>query len=421
MVAHPSRRSPRGSRHALRSFRAAPKSRPHHRGRRAGNQLQAGRNSALSRPRHRRISRPPRRRRRAAGLRHAIARDLPQRTRRKISSARTHRPRRRSPASRSPHRRPARRIPRRPQSRAGVRITPSRDRITPRGKNPSDGTHQSPRLFLVITLPQLRRLRAMPELQHRPHLSQKSPASRMPLLRILAAPVEAMPEMPRRIHVFRRRRRRARRRISARNFPHRENRAPGPRHCPHQARIPASPRRIRQGRSGRSRRHANGRQRPRFSARHPRRSRSRRSRSGSSRFPRRRTHVPEHYAIQYAAKQDYLSFYEKEAHFRRMLHYPPFTALAGILVRDKEIENAIRWSRALATYFAPYENRGVKILGPAAAPLARLRQEYRFEFLLKSPKRSALSQALSGALDVCAIKEMAATAVIVDVDPASLF
>ena len=133
------------------------------------------------------------------------------------------------------------------------------------------------------------------------------------------------------------------------------------------------------------------------------------------------THYPEHYAIQHAAKQDYLSFYEKEAHFRRMLHYPPFTALASILVRDKKIENAIRWSRALAAYFAPFEDRGVKILGPAAAPLARLRQEYRFQFLLKSPQRSALSQALSGALDFCAKKEIPETAVIVDVDPASLF
>ena len=99
--------------------------------------------------------------------------------------------------------------------------------------------------------------------------------------------------------------------------------------------------------------------------------------------------IPEHYAIQFAARQDYVSFYEKEAHFRRMLHYPPFTALASILVRDRKIENAIRWSRALAGYFAPFENRGVKILGPAAAPLARLRREYRFQFVLKSPQRSA--------------------------------
>jgi primosomal protein N' (replication factor Y) len=133
------------------------------------------------------------------------------------------------------------------------------------------------------------------------------------------------------------------------------------------------------------------------------------------------THYPDHYAIQHAAKQDYLSFFEKEAHFRRMLHYPPFTALASVLVRDRKIENAIRWSRALAQYFAPFEERGVKILGPAAAPLARLKKEYRFQFLLKSPQRSALSGALSGALDFCAVKAIPETAIIVDVDPANLF
>ncbi|MGH9560239.1 MAG: replication restart helicase PriA, partial [Terracidiphilus sp.] len=102
------------------------------------------------------------------------------------------------------------------------------------------------------------------------------------------------------------------------------------------------------------------------------------------------THYPEHYAIQLAAQQDYQSFFEKEAHFRRVLHYPPFTALACILVRDRKIENAIRWSRDLVGYFAPFEKRGVKVLGPAAAPLARLRRDYRFQFILKSPQRAAL-------------------------------
>jgi primosomal protein N' (replication factor Y) (superfamily II helicase) len=132
------------------------------------------------------------------------------------------------------------------------------------------------------------------------------------------------------------------------------------------------------------------------------------------------TYYPEHYAIQYAVKQDYVSFFEKEAHFRRMLHYPPFAALASILIRDRKVENAIRWSRALAGHFAPFENRGVKILGPAAAPLARLRQEYRFQFVLKAPQRSALAHALSGCLDFCASKDIPDTAVIVDVDPTSL-
>ena len=132
------------------------------------------------------------------------------------------------------------------------------------------------------------------------------------------------------------------------------------------------------------------------------------------------TYYPEHYAIQFAARQDFISFYEKEAHFRRMLHYPPFTALANVIVRDKKVENAIRWSRALESYFAPFETKGVKILGPAAAPLARLRREYRFQFVLKSPQRAALAKILNGCLDFCDSKEIPETAVIVDVDPASL-
>lgn len=132
------------------------------------------------------------------------------------------------------------------------------------------------------------------------------------------------------------------------------------------------------------------------------------------------TYYPEHYAIQAAARQDYISFYEKEAHFRRLLHYPPFAALASVLVRARKIEDAIRWSRVLAGCFAPFENQGVKVLGPAAAPLARLRRDYRFQFVLKSPRRSLLAKALAGCLDFCAAKKIPETAVIVDVDPASL-
>jgi primosomal protein N' (replication factor Y) len=60
-------------------------------------------------------------------------------------------------------------------------------------------------------------------------------------------------------------------------------------------------------------------------------------------------------------------------------------------------------------------------LGPAAAPLAKLKREFRFQFLLKSPKRAALNQLLLGALDFCAKKQIPDAAVIADVDPLSLF
>jgi primosomal protein N' (replication factor Y) len=133
------------------------------------------------------------------------------------------------------------------------------------------------------------------------------------------------------------------------------------------------------------------------------------------------TYYPEHYAIQHAARQDYPSFFEKELHFRRLMHYPPFTALANVLVRDQKVENAIRWSRQLASFFEPQETHGLKVLGPAAAPLARLKRDYRFQFLLKAPKRAQLTRVLTACLDFCAQKKIPENAVIVDVDPLSLF
>jgi primosomal protein N' (replication factor Y) len=133
------------------------------------------------------------------------------------------------------------------------------------------------------------------------------------------------------------------------------------------------------------------------------------------------TYYPEHYAIQLAARQDYLAFFERELQFRRLLHYPPFTALASILVRDTKIENAIRWSRQLSAFLAPQESRGVKVLGPAAAPLARLKREFRFQFLLKAPKRAQLTRVLSELLAFSGRKEIPERAVLVDVDPLSLF
>jgi primosomal protein N' (replication factor Y) len=146
-------------------------------------------------------------------------------------------------------------------------------------------------------------------------------------------------------------------------------------------------------------------------------------RAGRGELPGRvliQTYYPEHYAIQDAVRQDYLSFYERELHFRRMMAYPPFTSLSNVIVRDTNLENAIRWSRRLSEYFSPSDGKGIRILGPASAPLARLKKEHRFQFLLKSPKRSVITKLLSGALSFCDANEIPQTAVLVDMDPLSL-
>jgi primosomal protein N' (replication factor Y) len=132
------------------------------------------------------------------------------------------------------------------------------------------------------------------------------------------------------------------------------------------------------------------------------------------------TFYPEHYAIQDAVKQDYPAFYERETQFRRAMAYPPFSSLANVIIRNTDLERAIRWSRQLSEYFSPHDGKGLRILGPAAAPLAKLKKEHRFQFLLKSPKRSLLAKVLGGAMSYLELKEIPETAVLVDMDPLSL-
>jgi primosomal protein N' (replication factor Y) len=146
-------------------------------------------------------------------------------------------------------------------------------------------------------------------------------------------------------------------------------------------------------------------------------------RAGRGELPGRvliQTYYPEHYAIQDAVKQDYPAFYERETQFRRAMAYTPFTSLANVIVRDTNLEKAIRWSRQLSEYFSPHDGKGLRILGPAAAPLAKLKREHRFQFLLKSPKRSLLAKILGGAMAYLDLKEIPETAVLVDMDPLSL-
>jgi len=146
-------------------------------------------------------------------------------------------------------------------------------------------------------------------------------------------------------------------------------------------------------------------------------------RAGRGRFPGEvliETYYPEHYAIQHAVDQDYVAFFEREIHFRRMMHYPPFIALANVLIRDHKIENAIRWSRAIAAHFDSLKINELRVLGPAAAALSKLRREYRFQVLLKTPNRRLLAKVLEDCLSFCERKGIPDSAVIVDVDPASL-
>jgi len=128
------------------------------------------------------------------------------------------------------------------------------------------------------------------------------------------------------------------------------------------------------------------------------------------------TYFQDHYAVQYAAQHDFAGFYEKELRFRSWMHYPPYSALANVLIRSDKLEEALQWSGTLGKWFEQHRHEEVRVLGPAAAPILRLKRDYRYHFVLKSPSREKLNATLRAMLAYAAQQKIPRTQVIVDVD-----
>ncbi len=109
------------------------------------------------------------------------------------------------------------------------------------------------------------------------------------------------------------------------------------------------------------------------------------------------TYTPEHYAIQAAARHDYLSFYATEMEFRRAAAYPPYTRLARLLYLDPTWERARAESETLARRLTDYIRRqgltNTSLIGPAPAYFSRERGEYRWHIVVRSPDPAALLRA----------------------------
>jgi primosomal protein N' (replication factor Y) len=128
---------------------------------------------------------------------------------------------------------------------------------------------------------------------------------------------------------------------------------------------------------------------------------------------------PDHYAVRLAAAQDYAAFYQKELGFRRMMSYPPFSAMANILVRGEKKEVAMRMSSDLGLMLTPPPEK-LRIMGPAEAPVPRLKAEYRYQFLIKAASRKTLNDTLQRVRRFALDRKWPATALVIDVDPLTL-
>ena len=107
------------------------------------------------------------------------------------------------------------------------------------------------------------------------------------------------------------------------------------------------------------------------------------------------TYHPEHYAVRFAQGHDYTGFVAKELQYRRWMHYPPYSALANVVVQSAELEEALLWSGQLGEWLRRTGIPELRVLGPAAAPLVRLKRIFRYHFVLKAERRPVLQEALA--------------------------
>jgi primosomal protein N' (replication factor Y) len=130
------------------------------------------------------------------------------------------------------------------------------------------------------------------------------------------------------------------------------------------------------------------------------------------------TLYPGHYSIQLACRQDYPAFFDKELTYRRGMRYPPMVALVNAVIRGRTFDEAMRTASDVVRRLEPAAaRRSFLILGPAPAPLGRLRGEHRVQFFLKGTRRADMRNALKGVL--AAMPEIRRR-VTVDVDPLSV-
>ena len=91
----------------------------------------------------------------------------------------------------------------------------------------------------------------------------------------------------------------------------------------------------------------------------------------------------------------------------------------ALLIRSQKLEETMAWSAALARELKGLPDT-VRVMGPAAAPVAKLKREHRFQFLLKASSRRALAAAVQRARAFARKEDWPATALTADVDPVSL-
>lgn len=132
------------------------------------------------------------------------------------------------------------------------------------------------------------------------------------------------------------------------------------------------------------------------------------------------TSTPDHPAIRAAAAHDYEAFVRNELPVREALLYPPFGSVVRIVVRSEHEEAASEWTSHLADRIRREagDAAGIRVLGPAPCPIARLRDRFRWHLQVHGPEGAALRDLVRRA--TATVQTPDNLAWIIDVDPVDM-
>ncbi len=133
------------------------------------------------------------------------------------------------------------------------------------------------------------------------------------------------------------------------------------------------------------------------------------------------TYYPEHYALKHAANQDFEGFYIEEIRYRERMSYPPFVVLASIMIKHRDEAYAGRSASILRSALdRANESKASRILGPASASISRIKNEYRFQIIIKSPDRRSLRTMIDNAITEAETLGCDRRIVHIEIDPVNL-
>ncbi len=104
------------------------------------------------------------------------------------------------------------------------------------------------------------------------------------------------------------------------------------------------------------------------------------------------TYQPEHYAVTYAAKQDYESFYEEELLYRELSGYPPIAHMLAVQIFGKNEDSAKQLAKRLSDVVKSIEDVSIAVIGPAPASIGKINDIFRFVFYVKHGEYDKLVQ-----------------------------